>query len=129
MERRAEAELDAGHLEEVAPHVAREDGIAVTYDGRREAVKPNDAVEEGAGDRRRRVWVTEGDEVGVLREAINHCEDDRLPMDLRKAFNKVHGDVCPHLRGNLKGLEQPRRSLGRREIGRASCRERVSNCV
>jgi len=82
-------------------------------------VKRNDAVEEGAGDRRRRVWVTEGDEVGVPREGINHREDDRLPVDLRKAFNKVHGDVCPHLRGNLKGLEQPRRSLGRRLVALA----------
>jgi len=46
----AEAKLHARHPEQVAPHVAGEDRVAITDDGRREAVEPNNVVEEGTGD-------------------------------------------------------------------------------
>jgi len=38
MEGRAHAQLDAGHLEEVAPNVASEHGVSVAHDGGRKAV-------------------------------------------------------------------------------------------
>lgn len=45
-----QAELDASHLEEVAPHVTGEDRVVVADDGRG-VVKTNDAIEEGTSDR------------------------------------------------------------------------------
>ena len=76
VERCAHAELDARHLEEVAPHVPGEHRVPITNDGRREPVKTDNAVEEGTGDRRRGVGVAERDEVRVLGEAVDDGEDD-----------------------------------------------------
>ena len=72
----AETELDAGHLEQVAPHMTGEDWIPVDDDGCQETMEPNNAVEEGAGDRRSHVWMTQADEVRILKEAVHHGEDD-----------------------------------------------------
>jgi hypothetical protein len=77
-----QAELDASHLEEVAPHVAGEDRVAVADDGRGEVVKTNDAVEEGTSDRGSLARVDEGDELCVLGEAVDDGEDHGLPVDL-----------------------------------------------
>ena len=57
--------------------------------------------------------MTQGDEVGLLGEAINHREDDRLLVDLREALDEIHRDVRPYLCGDLEGLQQPCRSLSR----------------
>ena len=57
----------------------------------------------------------------ILREAVHHGEDDRLPADLGQTLDEVHQAVRPHLGGNLEGLEQPRWSLRRRLVALA-CR-------
>ena len=67
-------------------------------------MEAHDALEESTRHGRSRVGVAKGDEVSILGEAINHSLDDRLAMHLGKAIDEVHGDVCPHLRGNIKGL-------------------------
>ena len=79
-------------------------------------MQPDDAVEEGARDRRRCVRVAEGDDVRVLGEAVHHGEDDRLPMYLGELLDEVHGDVRPHLGRHLKRLQQTRRPLHRRLV-------------
>ena len=47
-----------------------------------------------------------GNEVSVLREPINHREDDVLVVDLGEALHKVHGDVGPNLRRHVERLEE-----------------------
>jgi len=46
MERRAEVELDAGELEEVAPNMTSEHGVPIADDGGREPMEANNGVEE-----------------------------------------------------------------------------------
>jgi hypothetical protein len=82
MESSSHAERDAGQLEEVMPHIAGEHGVPIAHDRRGEPVQPNDAVEEGAGDRCRRIRVLEGNEMGVLGESLDDGEDDRLAAHL-----------------------------------------------
>jgi hypothetical protein len=48
--------------------------------------------------------VAEGDEVGLLGEAVHHRENDGLARYLGQPFDEVHGDVGPHLGWHLKGL-------------------------
>jgi hypothetical protein len=67
-------------------------------------VKPDDAVEEGAGDGGCRVGVAEHNKMCVLGEAVDDSEDDRLTADFGQPFNEVHGDDRPHLGLNLQGL-------------------------
>jgi hypothetical protein len=56
-------------------------------------MKPDDTVKENLGHRCRRVRVTQRQEVCVLQKSVYNDEDDRLAVDARKAFNKIHGDV------------------------------------
>ena len=44
-------------------------------------------------------------EVGVLGEAVDHREDDRLAAHLGKALDEVHRYIRPDLRWHLQGLE------------------------
>ena len=53
-------------------------------------MQANNPIEEGAGDRRGRVGMTERDEVRVLGEAIHHCKNDGLARNLRQPFNEIH---------------------------------------
>ena len=69
-------------------------------------MKPDDAVEEGAGYRRRGVGVAERNEVCVLSEAADDGENDRLAADLRQPFNEIHGDIRPYLGRYLQRLKQ-----------------------
>ena len=82
-------------------------------------MQPDDAVEECARDRRRRVRVAEGDEVRVLGEAVHHGEDDRLPMYHGEPLDEVHGDVRPHLGRNHQRLQQTCRLQGLRLVALA----------
>ena len=63
----AEAKLYVGYLEQIAPHVAGEDRVAIADHGPREAMEPNDAVKEGVGDKGGSVGVAERDEVHTWR--------------------------------------------------------------
>lgn len=45
-------------------------------------MEADDAVEEGAGYHRRRVWVARHDEVGVLGETVYHRQNNRLPAHI-----------------------------------------------
>jgi hypothetical protein len=108
----AKAELDAGHLEEVVPHVTGEDGVTVVDDGCGEAMWANNAVEEGTGDRGSRVWVTDGDEVCIPGEAVDNGEDHGLPVNLWLRLDEVHRDVSRHLGGHVEGLKKSGRLRG-----------------
>lgn len=57
-------------------------------------------IEEDARHCRRRVGVAERNEVGVLREAVDHDEDGCLAVHAGKSFDEVLGDVLPDLRGH-----------------------------
>jgi hypothetical protein len=35
------------------------------------------------------------DEMHVLQQSVDEVEDDRFPIDARKTFDKIHGDVWP----------------------------------
>ena len=56
--------------------------------------------------------MAERDEVGMLGEAVDHRENDRLAAHLGKALDEVHGYIRPNLRRHLQGLKEPRRSQG-----------------
>ena len=49
--------------------------------------------------------MTQGDEVRVLGEAVNHREDDGFAAHLGKALDEVHGNIRPHLGGYVQRLE------------------------
>jgi hypothetical protein len=66
MESRACAELGAGEPKQFLPQRAGEHRVAVVDDGLRHAVEPDNGVKKCLGDRRRRVRVAEGDEVGIF---------------------------------------------------------------
>jgi hypothetical protein len=94
----AHAQADARHLEEVAPHIAGEDGVPVADNGSREAVEAYNAVDVG---------VAQGDKVGVFGESINHRQDDRFPADLVEPLDEVHGHVHPDLGRHWQGCSNP----------------------
>ena len=66
----------------------------------------NNSIEESLCDGRSGVGMTERSEVRVLGEAVNHGENDTLPMHARKFLNEIHGDVGPDLGGHLKRLKK-----------------------
>jgi hypothetical protein len=47
-----------------------------------------------------------GNEMGVVQETVDDGEDDTLPMHHGQSFHEVDGDVGPHLRGNVEGLQK-----------------------
>jgi len=51
--------------------------------------------EESLCQRLRRVWVSEGDEVAVLAEAVDDSEDHRLPLDTGQGFHKIEANISP----------------------------------
>jgi hypothetical protein len=83
------AQGDASHLEEVVPHMAGEHRVSVADDGRRKPVQPDDAIEEGTGDRGRGVGVAKRDEMRVLGEAVDHREYDEFPTNLGQTLDEV----------------------------------------
>ena len=72
-------------------------------------MQPDNIVEESLGNRDGGVGMSKRDEVGVLGEAIDDGEDDRLTADPRKALDEIHSDVGPHRVRNVERLEEPRR--------------------
>ena len=74
MEGRAHAQLYPGKPEQVSPHTACEDGVAVGDDRLRKAVELDDVGEKRASDGGCRVWVSQRNEVRVLREPVHHGE-------------------------------------------------------
>jgi hypothetical protein len=93
-------------LEQFLPEVAGKRGAAVTDDGARDAVEPDDLGEEGTSHCCRRVGVAEGYEVCRFEKAVHHGENDRLVVDLVEALDEVHGYVGPDCRQNAEGLQQ-----------------------
>ena len=63
--------------------------------------------------------MAERDEVGVLGEAVDQREDDRLAAHLGKALDEVHGDIDPDMRRHLQGLKQLGRPQGLRLVALA----------
>lgn len=61
----------------------------------------------------------EGDEVCVLKEAVDSVQNDRLLIDLRKALDEVHRDVSPHLGRHIKRLEETDQLQGQRLVALA----------
>ena len=69
-------------------------------------MQPDNIVEESLGNRDGGVGMSKRDEVGVLGEAIDHRQDDRLAADLGKPLDEVHRDIRPHLGRHGEGLQQ-----------------------
>jgi hypothetical protein len=44
----------------------------------------------------------------ILGKTIHHYQYDRIPLTLRLPFNKVHGQVLPHLLRNRKRAQETR---------------------
>jgi hypothetical protein len=63
--------------------------------------------------------VAEGDEVSVLKEAVDRVKNDRLLVDLRKALDEVHRNVSPHLGRHIKRLEDTDQLQGQRLVALA----------
>ena len=55
----------------------------------RHAVESNNVSEESLCHGLCRIRVSQGNEVAILVEAINHCQDDRFSPDARQRLNKV----------------------------------------
>ena len=105
MECRTQAQFYARHLKKIAPDMTSEHRVTVAGDRRGKPVEADDTVEEGPGHGRRRVGMTERDEVSILGEAVDHRENDRLAAHLGEALDEVHGDIRPDLRRHLQGLK------------------------
>jgi hypothetical protein len=71
VERGAHTQLDACHLEEVAPHGAGEDRVPIAHNGVGKSMESDDLGEEGVRDGGGGVGVSQGDEVGVLGETVH----------------------------------------------------------
>jgi len=107
MEGRAEAELDACKLEQITPHVAGEHGVPVADDIVREPVQANDGFEECLGNRGGGVGMAQRDEVGILREAIHHGQDDTLAMDAVRPSMKSREILDDTCEGTFRGCNKP----------------------
>ena len=105
-ERRAETQFDAGEGEQLRPKLAGEHRISVAHNGAREAVKPDDLVEEDPGDGHGGVGVADHDEVHVLGEPVDDGEDDQFPANVRETLDEVHGYIRPHRARNVEGLQK-----------------------
>jgi hypothetical protein len=44
--------------------------------------------------------------MGELGESVDHCQNDRLAVDLREALHEIHGYVSPYRRWNIQWLKQ-----------------------
>jgi hypothetical protein len=95
VEHRRHVEPDAGDREELCPELAGENQVtddAVAGD----VVEANDGVEEGTGDHHPDVRVRQQNDVGHLREPVDHGEDHQLAVDTRQPLDEVHGQIGPH---------------------------------
>ena len=106
VERRAHQELDSGAAEQITPDVTCEHGVTVADYGLRDAVKPHDVLEEGSGHGRSCIGVAKRNEMCILRETVDHREQDTLAMDLGQRLNEVEGDVSPDARGDRQWLQK-----------------------
>jgi hypothetical protein len=88
--------LNAGQLEEIAPHVSSEHRIAVTDNRRRKSMEANNTFEESLSNGEGRVWMAQRNEMRILGEAIHDRQDDALAINPWEALNEIHRDVCPH---------------------------------
>ena len=68
-------------------------------------METHDSFKEGIGNGSNGVGVTEGDEMRILGEAIDHHEDDRLAIDLGQVLDKIHRNVSPNLGWHVEGLQ------------------------
>ena len=68
-------------------------------------MQTNNALEKGLGHRGCCVRVTESQEMSLLREAINHGQNNTLAMDTGQTFDKIHCDAGPHLSRHIEGLQ------------------------
>jgi hypothetical protein len=116
MKRRAEVKLHTCTLEKISPQVAGENWVTVADDGDGESVEAYNPLEEGVSHCRGGVGVAEGDEVGILRETVHHYQNHGLAMHLRKALDKIHGDIRPHLIRHLQRLKEAGRLCSRRLV-------------
>jgi hypothetical protein len=92
--------------EQFALEVACERGVAVTDDGSRQAVEPDDVGEEGARHRCHRVGMAELNEMGVHEKPIHHGENHRFAADFRQRLDEIHGDISPYGGWYLQRLKE-----------------------
>ena len=92
-------------------------------------MQANYVVEEGASDGGRRVRVAQWDEMGVLREPVNHGEDNTFTVDLGERLHEVHGDVGLDTGGHRQRLEKAGevQSLGFVPLAGSTCANVVAD--
>jgi hypothetical protein len=108
LERGARLQRHSAEAEDLPPHRVGENRVPVADNGGQNAMKPDNLLEEGRRDRRCSIWVTQGNEVGVLGQAIDHCQNHCLAADLQEIVNEIHGDVLPHHGWHIEGLKETR---------------------
>jgi hypothetical protein len=69
-------------------------------------MEPDNVLEEGRRYSGSGVRVAQGDEVVVLGQSIDHCQDHRLAVHLWESFYEVHRDVLLHHRRHIQRLQQ-----------------------
>lgn len=107
MESCTQPQLHSSKLEEVLPNVPSKNRVAIADNRSWEAVKSDNAFEESFSHGRRCVRVVECQEVRLLGEHVDDRQNDTFSMNPREALHKIEGDVRPHLRWHVQGLEQP----------------------
>lgn len=80
--------------------MADEDPVSVTDNGTRHAMNPKDIFGENLRNLGCRVWMSYGEEVAILRQAVDHNQNRSLAVGGWKTVDEVHSDIHPDVLGN-----------------------------
>lgn len=86
--------------------VASEHRIAITGNQVGEAMEPDDGIKKTLSNHSHHVRVALHDEVGVLQEPVDVGQNDTLAMNTQKTLDEDLRNERPHLRWNIKRLEE-----------------------
>jgi hypothetical protein len=106
VERRGEVKLDTGECKQLPSKFTCEDRIPIADNGAWKSVEADNVGEERPGHRGRRIGMAQRNEMGELGESVDHCQNDRLAVDLREALHEIHDYVSPYRRWNIQWLKQ-----------------------
>jgi hypothetical protein len=105
MERHRHVQAHYGEAEQLPPEGAGECGVTVADDRARQPMESRN-LDEGAHHCGRRVRVPEGNEVGVLRESVDHDQHHRFVVDAWKPLDEIQCDVDPDRQRHLQRLQE-----------------------
>jgi hypothetical protein len=96
--------LDTRLTKEIPPHMTGEHRISITDYGIGKPMETNDVMEESMSDGRRRIRVTQRNEMSILGESVDHSKDDALAMNFGKHLDEIHGNISPNARWHRQWL-------------------------